>query len=327
MLVRSRPLWELAEAAATPESIYLDRRSLIKAAGLPLIAAAGLWPALGRGEPAGPGPGRREGSEGSEGAVRNPRYGLDRALSDALPVTTYNNFYEFGSHKEIAGLAQSLKPRPWTVTLDGLVETPRTLDFEALLAAMPVEERLYRHRCVETWAMAVPWLGFPLAALVAYARPLGSAKYLTMQTFKDASVAPGQKQFWYPWPYTEGLSLAEATNELAFIATGLYGRPMPPQNGAPLRLVVPWKYGFKSVKSIVRFHFSETRPVTFWQTLGPSEYGFWANVNPQVPHPRWSQASERMLGTGERRPTQLFNGYAEFVAGLYTGLEAEPLYM
>ena len=174
--------------------------------------------------------------------------------------------------------------------------------------------------------MAVPWSGFALKALVELARPLGSAKYLQMTSFEDPETAPGQRQVWYPWPYVEGLTIAEATNELAFIATGLYGRPMPKQNGAPLRLAVPWKYGFKSVKSIVRFTFTEAQPKTFWETIQASEYGFWANVNPEVPHPRWSQATERVLGTDERVPTQLFNGYADYVADLYRGLESERLF-
>ena len=191
---------------------------------------------------------------------------------------------------------------------------------------MPLEERLYRHRCVEAWAIAVPWSGFPLAALVDLARPLGSARYPQMTTFENPDVAPGQRQGWYPWPYVEGLTLAEATNELAFIATGLYGKPVPRQNGAPLRLAVPWKYGFKSIKSIVRFTFAGARPQTFWETVQPAEYGFWANVNPAVPHLRWSQASERLLGTDERVPTQLFNGYAGFVAHLYQGMQSERLY-
>ena len=194
------------------------------------------------------------------------------------------------------------------------------------VSRMPLEERLYRHRCVEAWSMAVPWSGFPLAALVDRARPLGSARYLRMETFLRPEEAAGQRAGWYPWPYVEGLTLAEATNELAFIATGLYGRSIPRQNGAPLRLVVPWKYGFKSVKSITRFTFTDQRPVSFWETIQASEYGFWANVNPDVPHPRWSQAEERPLGSDVKMPTQLFNGYGAFVADLYRGLEGERLY-
>jgi methionine sulfoxide reductase catalytic subunit len=191
---------------------------------------------------------------------------------------------------------------------------------------MPLEERLYRHRCVEAWAAAVPWTGFPLRSLVDLARPLGSARYLKMVTFQDPDVAAGQRQFWYPWPYVEGLTMQEATHELAFVSTGLYGKPIPKQNGAPLRLVIPWKYGFKSVKSIVLFEFTDQRPVSFWEEIQGSEYGFWANVNPEVPHPRWSQATEEVLGTGDRVPTQLFNGYAEFVAPLYAELSGEILY-
>jgi sulfoxide reductase catalytic subunit YedY len=175
--------------------------------------------------------------------------------------------------------------------------------------------------------MSVPWSGFPLKALIDFVQPLGSAKYVRMETFLDAKVAPGQKQFWYPWPYVEGLTMEEATNDLAFIVTGAYGKPLPKQNGAPLRLATPWKYGFKSVKSIVKFTFTDGRPETFWERLGPTEYGFWANVNPAVPHPRWSQASERVLGTNEQRPTLIWNGYGEFVAAMYDGLKGERLFV
>src|SRR5690606_23909783 len=261
---------------------------------------------------------------------RNPRYELDERLpqlSDERLVTTYNNFYEFGSYKQIWQAAQNLKIRPWTVTLDGMVEQEQTLDVDDLIRRMPLEERVYRLRCVEAWSMVVPWSGFPLKALVDLARPLGSATYVRMETFLDSDMAPGQKQFWYPWPYVEGLTMAEATNELAFVATGLYGKPLPKQNGAPLRLAVPWKYGFKSIKSIVRFTFTDQRPVNFWQEIQASEYGFWANVNPEVPHPRWSQAMETPLGSPMKVPTLLYNGYGEFVAHLYEGLQNEPLFM
>lgn len=321
MLIRSKPGWALPEAVATPESVYLNRRALIQAAALPLISAVAgsLAASAAPAAESDPGAGRYP-------AARNLRHTLDRPLTDELSATTYNNFVEFGSQKEIYKQAQGMPVRPWTVTIDGLVEAKRTVDVDALLASMPLEERLYRHRCVEAWAMAVPWTGFPLKALVEFARPLDKARYVTLQTFKDPSIGPGQKQFWYPWPYTEGLSLAEATHELAFIATGLYGKPLKPQNGAPLRLAVPWKYGFKSIKSIVRLTFSEERPVNFWQRVQASEYGFWANVNPEVPHPRWSQATERMLGIEERRPTQIFNGYGEFVAPLYADLPGEKLF-
>jgi len=206
------------------------------------------------------------------------------------------------------------------------VEAPQEIGIDDLIRKMPLEERLYRHRCVEAWSMAIPWSGFPFAKLVELAKPLSSAKYVRMETFLDPSVAPAQKQSWYPWPYVEGLTIAEATNELAFLVTGAYGKPVSKVQGAPLRLAVPWKYGFKSIKSIVRFNFTDQRPKSYWEALQASEYGFWANVNPQVPHPRWSQATEELIGRNERRPTLLFNGYAEYVGDLYKGLEQERLW-
>jgi methionine sulfoxide reductase catalytic subunit len=326
MLIRRRRGWELPETAATPEHVFHRRRQLLKsiAAGPILLAGASAmkWTAL-----AGEADAQDDPSAGRYPVARNERYVLDRPLSDERLVTTYNNFYEFGSHKQIWQAAQSLPLRPWTVTLDGMVEREQVLDIDDLLARMPLEERLYRHRCVEAWSMAVPWSGFALAALVDLARPLGSARYVRMETFLDPETAPGQRQFWYPWPYVDGLSIAEATHELAFMATGLYGKPMPKQNGAPLRLAVPWKYGFKSIKSVVRLTFTDERPVSFWEEIQASEYGFWANVNPEVPHPRWSQAKETLLGSSEKVPTLLYNGYAEFVADLYVGMESEPLFM
>jgi sulfoxide reductase catalytic subunit YedY len=327
MLIRSRRGWEMPEAAVTPEAVFRDRRALLRAMGMGgLIAATGAG-VLGLSAcDAGPVSYEDDPSAALYPVKRNTRFTLDRAVTDEMQVATYNNFDEFGSHKGIYRAAQALKLRPWTLRIDGLVETPRTVGIDDLLKAMTLEERLYRHRCVEAWSMAVPWTGFPLRALVDRARPLGSAKYVVMRTFLDPDTAKGQKQGWYPWPYTEALTMAEATNELAFIATGLYGRPILKQNGAPLRLVVPWKYGFKSIKSIVQLTFAETRPKTFWEEIQPSEYGFWANVNPAVPHPRWSQATERVLGGDGRVKTQLFNGYAEHVADLYRGMEGERLY-
>ena len=318
MLVRIKRGWELPERLATPESVHADRRRLLQAMALgPLLAAAGplLRPAGAAAEEADP-------SRLLYPVKRNEAYALDRPLTDEELATTYNNFYEFGSHKRIAKLAQRLPIRPWAVRIDGMVEQEREIGIDELLKAMPLEERLYRHRCVEAWSMAVPWSGFPLKALVAFARPSAGAKYLKMTSFQDEEVAPGQKAVWYPWPYVEGLTLEEATNDLAFIATGLYGKPIPKQNGAPLRLVTPWKYGFKSVKSLVSFTFTDEMPKTFWWEIAPDEYGFWANVNPAVDHPRWSQATERVLGTDEQVPTLPFNGYAAEVAHLYKGLEA-----
>jgi sulfoxide reductase catalytic subunit YedY len=213
------------------------------------------------------------------------------------------------------------------VKIDGMVEKPFEIGIDDLIRKMPLEERLYRMRCVEAWSMTIPWSGFPLAKLVELAKPLSSAKYVRMETFLDKSVAPGQRQTWYPWPYVEGLTMAEATNELAFMVTGTYGKPAPKQHGAPIRLAVPWKYGFKSIKSIVRVSFTDQRPKGYWEELQSSEYGFWANVNPQVAHPRWSQADEEILGAGgERKPTLLFNGYGEYVAHLYKELANERLW-
>ena len=318
MLVRIKRSWELPERLATPESIHADRRRLVQAMALAPLLAGGM-PLLRVG------PALAEEADPSVllyPVKRNEAYALDRPLSAEELVTTYNNFYEFGSHKRISKAAQRLPIRPWTVKIDGMVEAEKEIGIDDFLKSMPLEERLYRHRCVEAWSMAVPWSGFPLKALVEFARPSAGAKFLKMATFQNDEVAPGQKAFWYPWPYVEGLTMEEATNEIAFIATGLYGKPIPRQNGAPLRLVTPWKYGFKSVKSIVAFTFTDEMPKTFWWEIAPDEYGFWANVNPAVDHPRWSQKTEQPLGMSERVPTLPFNGYAEQVAHLYKGLEA-----
>ncbi|MCY4393681.1 MAG: protein-methionine-sulfoxide reductase catalytic subunit MsrP [Rhodospirillaceae bacterium] len=321
MFVHRRRGWEIPENRATPESVFLQRRALAKtlAAGPILAASAPLLSASSAFAAADP-------SAGLYPVGRNPKYTVDRALTPERIATTYNNFYEFGSHKQIHTAAQRLETRPWVVTIDGAVEKPMKIDIDDLLKKMPLEERVYAHRCVEAWSMVVPWSGFPLKALIDLAKPLGSAKYLVMQTFKNPKVAPGQRQIWYPWPYTEGLTMFEAANQLAFMVTGLYGKPLPRQNGAPLRLAVPWKYGFKHVKSIVRFHFSDKRPVSFWEKLQAREYGFWANVNPKVAHPRWSQASERDIGTGKRIPTKPWNGYGDYVAAMYANMKGEVLF-
>ncbi|MBI1238475.1 MAG: protein-methionine-sulfoxide reductase catalytic subunit MsrP [Alphaproteobacteria bacterium] len=325
MLIRIAKRWEIPERLATPEAVFLNRRGLLKglgsiAAGGVLLAACDEAPTAASEAPS------NDPTADLYPAKRNEIYTLDRALTDESVTSTYNNFYEFGSHKRIYSAAEALKTRPWTVRLDGDVEEERTVDIDTLIRAMPLEERLYRHRCVEAWSMAVPWTGFPLKALVDFARPKTGVRYLRFETFYNPDVASGQRQSWYPWPYVEGVTLAEATNDLAFLATGVYGKPLANQFGAPLRLALPWKYGFKSIKSITRVTFTAERPVSFWEEIGPSEYGFWANVNPEVPHPRWSQASERVLGSGEQVPTQLFNGYAEEVASLYAGLEGQNLY-
>ncbi len=326
MLIRIKRGWELPESAATPEDVFVNRRRLIKGVAAGAIIAAS-WPFAGALSPVAAAAGEEDPTADLYPAPRNERYELDRSLTDEKITGRYNNFYEFGSHKEIWKPAQKLQVRPWTVVIVGLVEQPMTVAIDDLIRRMALEERLYRHPCVEAWSMTIPWSGFPMKALVDFARPLSGAKYIEMTTFLDPKVAPGQRQFWYPWPYTEGLTIAEATNELAFMVTGAYGKPMAKQFGAPLRLAVPWKYGFKHVKSIVRIAFTDTRPKTFWEALAPREYGFWANVNPEVHHPRWSQATERFLATGERVPTQMFNGYGEYVAHLYDGLEDQALFM
>ncbi len=323
MLIKKFRGWELPERVATPEAAFLNRRQLAKgiAAGSILLGAGGALSTASRAAES------DDPTADLYPVKTNSRYQIDRPLTEEKYATTFNNYYEFGTHKAVSNLAQRLETRPWTVLLDGMVEKEQTVDVDTLIRAMPLEERLYRHRCVEAWSMTVPWSGFPLAALVDYAKPLSGAKYVRMETAVQEETMPGLRSSWYPWPYVEGLTMAEATNELTFIATGLYGKPIPKQNGAPLRLVTPWKYGFKSVKSLVRFTFTDKRPVGFWEEIQGSEYGFWANVNPEVSHPRWSQANEEVLGENKRVPTLLYNGYAEFVGDLYKGLEDERLYM
>ena len=320
MLIKVKRGWELPESAAISESQYLNRRSLLKKLAVGTVMAGSALSggmSLSRRAHAETDP-----SAGLYPVSANGKYTVpERPLTAEKDATTYNNFYEFGSHKSIHQDAQALKLRPWEIRIDGLVEKEMTLDIDSLLSKVQLEERVYRHRCVETWAMTVPWSGFPMSQLIALAKPLGSAKYIRMETLADKETMSNLGAFWYPWPYTEGVTMEEGMNDLCFMATGLFGKPLPKQNGAPLRIALPWKYGFKSIKSIVRFTFTEERPVGYWEELQDSEYGFWANVNPEVPHPRWSQAQERLLTTGDTVPTQLYNGYGEFVAGLYSGLQ------
>jgi sulfoxide reductase catalytic subunit YedY len=305
-IVRRRG-WEIPEHMVTPEAVMMNRRGLL--AGSLALGFAGTAHAE------------------EAGAPRNPAFEAGRALTAEKDATTYNNFYEFSDDKDLWREAQALKLRPWSIRLDGMVKQPRSIDIDDLLKQVTPEERIYRHRCVEAWAMTVPWTGFPLSKLLAIAEPLASAKFVVFETQADKKTMPGLSAPWYPWPYVEALTMAEAANDLAFISTGLYGKPLPPQNGAPIRLTLPWKYGFKSAKSLVKISFTETRPKTFWEAIQPAEYGFWANVNPAVSHPRWSQASERLLGSNERVPTQIYNGYGAFVAGLYDNLKSEKLFM
>jgi sulfoxide reductase catalytic subunit YedY len=321
-----KPGWAMPEREATPEAVFFNRRAFLKGG---LGAVAGSMAGLsGLAQLA-----QADSHETPDKTLdmyparRNPTFTLDRPLTDEKVAAKYNNFYEFGPTKTIAWLAQRLKTRPWQVQVSGLVAKPKTYDIDDLIRAMPLEERLYRFRCVEAWAMAVPWTGFPFSALIKQVEPLSSAKYVKMTTFLDRTVALNQLQFWYPWPYVEGLTMAEAMNELTLLVTGIYGKPLPKQHGAPIRLITPWKYGFKNIKSIVSIEFTAEQPKTFWEILGPDEYGFWANINPAVDHPRWSQAQERMLGTEEKRPTLLFNGYGEWVASMYPNLQDRRYYM
>ncbi len=324
MIFHKRHGWHLPESAATDEAVYLNRRQLIKKMGAGAIASSALM--------MGALPARQAHADSSLNpwtdlypVKRNDVYKHQRPLTEEKYATSYNNFYEFGSHKSISQAAQKLKISPWEVRIEGLVETPQTVDFDKLVRQMPLEERVYRHRCVEAWAMTVPWSGFAMKELVKFAKPLSSARYVSFETLADKKTMPGVSQPWHPWPYLEAITIEEAMNDVCFMGTGLYGKPMPKQNGAPMRLVLPWKYGFKSIKSIVRIQFTKDRPVSFWEESAPREYGFWANVNPDVPHPRWSQARERLLGENGKVPTTIYNGYGDFVASLYQNMPQERI--
>lgn len=307
MNVIKRRGWEIADRLVTPESLAMSRRTAMAgAAGAVLL------------------PGRQA---LAQGAPRNPKYEAGRELTAERDATTYNNFYEFGTDKSIYRAAQRLNTSPWTISIEGMVAKPMKVDFDDIMKTVQVEERVYRHRCVEGWGMTVPWTGFPLSALVKMADPTTSAKYVVFETQADPKTMPGLRLSAFEWPYVEGVTMAEAMNDLSFLVTGMYGKALPKQDGAPIRLVLPWKYGFKSVKSIVKLSFTDKKPTTFWEGLQPAEYGFWANVNPAVPHPRWSQATERLLGNDERVPTKIYNGYGEFVAPMYSALGNEKLFI
>ena len=309
MHVIKRRGWEIAEREVTPEHLVLGRRALV--AG----SAAILAPTL------------VAGSARAQGTPRNPKYEAGRDITAEKDSTTYNNFYEFGTDKGIYRAAQRLQTSPWAISIEGMVAAPKKIDLDDLLKQVQLEERVYRHRCVEGWGMTVPWTGFPLSALVRMAQPTSGAKYVAFETLADAKTMPGLRMSAFDWPYVEGVTMEEANNDLAFLVTGMYGKTLPKQDGAPIRLALPWKYGFKSAKSIVKVTFTDKRPTTFWEGLQPSEYGFWANVNPAVSHPRWSQATERLIGNDERVPTKIYNGYGDFVAPLYAGLGNEKLFM
>jgi sulfoxide reductase catalytic subunit YedY len=312
MLIRNLPAHALSERDVTPEALWLGRRALLGAAA-GLVAAS---PALAGTDPVRLAPLK---------ARRTIAAGDEPTPLDA--VTSYNNYYEFGLGKEDpAETAAKLRPSPWTVRIGGLVHKPLTLDVDAFLARAPLEERIYRLRCVEGWSMVIPWIGVPLSGLLKAVEPMGSARYVAFRTLVDPAQMPGLRYPVLDWPYREGLRLDEAMHPLTLAAVGLYGRRLPNQNGAPIRLVVPWKYGFKSAKSLVAIDLVEKQPPTSWNQATPREYGFYANVNPGVDHPRWSQGTERRIGEFRRRSTLPFNGYADEVAGLYAGMDLQRFY-
>ena len=310
----------------TPPELYFNRRAILKlaAAAASLVTTGAVYRRL-----------NRAGVKAIEGrqltgvsivpadpnAVANG-FRTDEAMSTLDQVGNYNNFYEFTTDKEaVAGAAAGFVSRPWTVAVEGMVHRPKVFDLDEVLKLGPLEERVYRMRCVEAWSMVIPWLGLPLSRLLNRVEPMGGAKYVAFQTLFDPKRMPNQRGSVLDWPYVEGLRIDEAMHPLTLLAAGLYGKELPPQNGAPLRLVVPWKYGFKGIKSIVKIRVTAEPPMTTWSAQAPSEYGFFANVNPAVPHPRWSQATEQRIGEGGRRPTLLFNGYANQVSHLYEGMD------
>jgi sulfoxide reductase catalytic subunit YedY len=306
---------KIRSSEITPETIYFSRRRFLKTAGV--LAASALWlSACGPGVPA---------TATGSPATRTPQTGKDDPGDPVTPedlVTSYNNYYEFSTNKQAVALnAKGFKPSPWTVQVGGLVNNPKTYDLDDLREKFPPQERIYRMRCVEAWSMVIPWQGFPLAELLKEVEPTSDAKYVRFEALLDQQQMPGQQSPYFDWPYVEGLRLDEAMHDLTLLATGLYGKDLPPQNGAPLRLVVPWKYGFKSIKAVVKIDLVADQPTSLWMAAAPSEYGFYANVNPAVDHPRWSQAAERRLGEAGRRKTLLFNGYEDQVADLYTGMD------
>jgi sulfoxide reductase catalytic subunit YedY len=304
----------------TPVSLYLRRREFLalgagSAVGAATLALAGT--ALAKGEPDLP----------LLPGVKKGPFATDEKQTPYDDVTHYNNYYEFGTDKTDPGAnAGPFKTRPWKVSFEGEIKNPQTVAIDDLLKWFPLEERIYRMRCVEAWSMVIPWVGFPLGDLVRRLEPTPKAKYLAFTTVLDPSQMPGQRRQVLDWPYVEGLRLDEATHPLAILAVGLYGRVLPNQNGAPLRLVVPWKYGFKGIKAITKVRFVSNEPPTTWSQMNPREYGFYANVNPAVDHPRWSQAKERRIGEFFKRPTLAFNGYADQVARLYDGMDPAKLY-
>ncbi|HTP08263.1 MAG TPA: protein-methionine-sulfoxide reductase catalytic subunit MsrP [Anaerolineae bacterium] len=306
----------------TPEAVYLNRRQFMK--GAALVAGGALLAACSPQVAAPPAPTLAPTAAANFNTEKDE---LGDPLTSYAAVTGYNNYYEFTDDKEgVAGLAKDFKTRPWTVEVSGLVNNPHTYDIDELMKRFPREERVYRLRCVEGWSMVIPWLGFPLNQVLKEAEPTSAAKYVHFISLLDHKQMPGQQSPFFVWPYSEGLRLDEALNDLTLMTTGLYGKDLLPQNGAPLRVVVPWKYGFKSAKAIVKIELVTDQPHTLWSDAAPNEYGFYSNVNPTVPHPRWSQESELRIGESGRRPTLMFNGYSDQVASLYTGMDLRANY-
>ncbi len=338
---------DIQPSEITPRAIFEDRRSFIKAAGTGLIAGAALVASKSKaaqiagGETKGAGLLLGRANQGAVIAVDkktglyNPHqkiagivktaYGADEKITKVENATTYNNYYEFGTDKADPAIEATLfKPRPWTVSIEGEVKKAKTISIDELMKLAPLEERIYRMRCVEGWSMVIPWVGLPLASLIKWAEPTGNAKYIEFISANDQATMPGTRSNVLDWPYTEGLRMDEAMNPLALLAMGIYGELLPNQNGAPVRLVTPWKYGFKGAKAIVKIRFVEKMPLTSWMKAGPNEYGFFANVNPEVDHPRWTQSSEKRIGAGlfaGRIKTQMFNGYSAQVGQMYADLD------
>jgi len=307
---------DIASSEITPKSLYLSRRKFL--AGTALAGAAAVA-GVGLHEMASPSAVVRANAK-IDGIQKSP-LSTDEKITPYKDVTNYNNYYEFSTDKyEPAGLAKDFKTRPWTVTISGQVKKKQVLDVDTIIKMAATEERIYRHRCVEGWSIVVPWVGFSLSELIKRADPLPKAKFVEFTTLFDMRQMPGQRGRVLDWPYVEGLRLDEAMHPLALLCFGMYGEVLPNQDGAPLRLVIPWKYGFKSIKAIVRVHFTDSQPINTWNQSAPSEYGFYSNVNPHVDHPRWSQATERRLGEFRKRPTLMFNGYDQ-VASLYSGMD------
>ena len=304
--------WKISENEVTSEEKFLNRRAILK----PLLSLT-ISPFL----ISFPSHQSHSGVGYSFTSKINKKYITDRKITEERFATTYTNFYEFGSSKNIWRRAGKLVTNPWLIEIDGLVKKPKKYDIREFIRVLGgEEERVYRFRCVEAWSMTVPWMGISFQKLLSLVEPKKDAKFVRFETFFNPDVAPGQKQKWYPWPYTEGISIEEAKNDLTFLATGIYGKNLPNQNGSPIRLILPWKYGFKSIKSIVKISFVKDRPIGLWEKLAPQEYGFWANVNPNIPHPRWSQEYEKILGSTKTRKTLIFNGYEREVSYLYKSL-------